>query len=127
MTNQTEIKHYLNQVKKHCPYPVRKKLMEELESNLSDFLEQYPDSTITDIVEHFGSPEKFADEYILAMDESRRRGILRKSKWIKRMIFIAALLILLVITVTAVWIVHENSQDVTVYYTEETTNGGIIE
>lgn len=127
MTNQTEIKHYLNQVKKHCPYPLRKKLIKELESNLSDFVEQYPDSTMTDIIEHFGSPGKFTDEYILAMDEPERQRIVQKSKWMKRLILLAALLILLIISVTAVWIIHENSRNLSYYYYEEITYGGIIE
>lgn len=127
MTNQTEIKNYLKQVKKHCPRAFRKKLMKELEGSLYDFFEQRPDGTTADIIQHFGSPESFADEYILAMDETTRQGVLHKSKWVKRIVFIAVLIIVLVVGAAAACIIRENSQHVGRYYMEETTNGGMIE
>lgn len=110
---------YLKQVKKYCPLSFRKKLITELKSDLLDFLNDHPDSTLENIYQHFGTPETFASEYILAMDNEQRQKLIHRSKWNKRCVLAGAILIVLIIFTAAVWIVHENSQHVLLYYSEE--------
>ena len=110
---------YLKQVKKYCPLSFRKKLITELKNDLLDFLENHPDSTLENIYQHFGTPETFASEYILAMDNEQRQELINRSKWNKRCVLAGVILIVLIIFTAAVWIVHENSQDVAAYYREE--------
>ena len=119
---QNLIDLYLKQVKKHCPSSFRKKLMTELKSNLLDFLDDYPDSTLEDICRHFGSPETFSSEYILTMDDEQRQKLINHSKWNRRCVLAGIILIVLIILTTAVWIIHENSQHVTPYYHEIITD-----
>lgn len=83
MVNQREIAKYVRQAGKKCSAPYRRKLIAELQNSLSDFFEDNPEHSMEDILEHFGSPEKFADEYLLAMDRAERSNLLRIAKWIK--------------------------------------------
>lgn len=117
--NHNLISLYLKQVKKHCPFCFRKKLITELKSDLLDFLKEYPDSTLEDIYQRFGSPETFSYENILAMDEEQRHKLIHRSIRIWRCVFTGVILAVLIILTAAVWIVHENSQHVTPYYREE--------
>ena len=119
MNIQKEISEYIRQVGKSCPYPFRRKLLLELQSNLSDFLYVHPDCTMEDVLSHFGTPEKFADEYILAMDTVDRQIILQKGRFLKKVVCVGMIIVLLIVISAAAWIVHENAQSVGNYYTDE--------
>lgn len=119
MVNQSEIAKYVRQAGKECPAPYRRKLITELQNNLSDFLEDNPEYTMKDVMEHFGSPEKFSDECLLAMDEAGRRNILSKTRWIKKVVCVGIATAVLIIAIAAIWIVSENSQSAAHYYYEE--------
>lgn len=42
MINKKEIKNYLKKAGKNCPPEFRKKLIKELENNISDYIEENP-------------------------------------------------------------------------------------
>lgn len=116
MIMQKEMIKYLKQVRKNCPHSFRNKLMTDLKNNLSDYLDENPSSTFDDVVNHFGMPQKFADEYILAMDEDTRKKLITKTKWLKRGILIGSTILLIIVAITAIWIIVENSQTAGYYY-----------
>ncbi len=122
MVKPNDISNYLKQIGKKVPFAFRKKLITELRHNISEYIDEYPNSTIEDVIDHFGTPEKFADEYILAMDENARKEAIYKAGLIKKSIFITLAIMLLIITTTAIWIICENSQTAGYYY-EEVING----
>lgn len=101
MTRQKIISGYLRQLKRNCPYSFRKKLAREIKSHLLDFLDDNPDSTLEDITEHFGPPGKFADEYLLAMDEAARKKTIQKTRGIKWGILAGAVAVVIITTLTA--------------------------
>lgn len=119
MVNQREISKYVRQSRKGCPAPYRRKLITELQNNLSDFLENNPERTMEDVLEHFGFPEKFADEYLLVMDDKDRMNALHKARWVRKTICVGVATIVLIVAIASVWIVRENSQTVGYYYFEE--------
>ncbi len=118
MITQKEVAKYLKQVRRFLPYPFKKKLVTELQNNISDFLDENPNSTYDNFISHFGTPQKFADEYILSVDEDTRKKAIHKTKWIKRCIIIGISVIILIALITAIWIICENSQTVITYYSE---------
>ena len=73
MTQQKIISSYLRQVKWNCPFSFRRKLITDLKSHLFDYFDDNPGSTYEDITNHLGPPEKFADEYLLVMEETARK------------------------------------------------------
>lgn len=118
MINKKEIKNYLKKAGKNCPPEFRKKLIKELENNISDYIEENPQSATEDILKHFGEPEKFACEYILSMDENDIKKSVLKSKWIKRSVITGISLLILIAVITSAWIIHDNSKSAGVYFKE---------
>ena len=108
----------MKQVKKNCPFSFRKRLIPELESHLSDYLEANPDKTLEDVIAYLGSPEKIADECLLALDETARQKKLNKTKWLKRSILVVVSLVILITTCTAVYTLVKISES-RVYYIQE--------
>lgn len=121
MKKSKETSLYLKQVSKKCPVSFRKRMMMDIESSLSDYSDEHPNCTIDDIVQHFGTPEKFADEYILALDEKSREKLLSKAKWLKWGFLIGIVIFLIIVAIAAIWIIFENSQ-IAGYYYEHITN-----
>lgn len=119
MVNQGEIAKYLRQARKGCPASYRRKLITEIRNNLSEFLDDNPECTMEDVLDHFGPPEKFADEYLLAMDNNDRINVFRKAGCVKKTICVGIAAIVLIVAIATVWIVHENSQTVGYFYFEE--------
>lgn len=121
MTQQKIISSYLKQVKRNCPFSFRKKLISDLQNHLFDYLDDNPGSTLEDIKNHLGLPEKFADEYLLVMDETTRKKAIHKTKWIKYGILSGIVSIVLIIAVTAVMMLVKISQTRVHYYNEYIT------
>lgn len=125
MTQQKIISGYLRQVKRNCPFFFRKKLLTDLKSHLLDYFDENPCSTLEDITSHFGRPEKFADEFLLSMDETTRKKTVQKTQWFKRSVLAGVAAIVLIIAVTAAWMLYETAQKRVYhsyeYVTEEST------
>lgn len=95
--------------------------MTDLESGLWDYLENHPDSTYEEFVNHLGPPEKFADELILTMDAAARRKAIQKTRWVKLCCIFTAAVILLFTSATFIWLIHATLQTRVYYYSEEVT------
>lgn len=119
MVNQREINKYIKAAGKGCPFSFRRKLKADLQNSLSDFLDTRSECTMEDVFLHFGSPEKFADEYIITLDTAARQKLLHMEKSIKRIIFLGVAVTVLAVTVAAFWIAYENSLSVPRYITTE--------
>lgn len=118
MQKQAIIENYIKRAGKNCPHSFKRKLMEDLKSNLYDYIDENPDASFDAIVEHFGLPEKFSDEYILAMDDKTRKQLVSKNKLLKLVFSIGVAILLIIAIVTSIWIIVENSQTAGVYYSE---------
>ena len=118
MVSQKEVSKYIKRAGKGCPRPFRRKLSEELQNNISDFLDKDSGRTMEDVLSHFGSPEKFVDEYILAIDIENRQKMLRKAGQARRAVCVGISVIILIIAAAAFMIVRENSRTAGCYYTD---------
>ena len=121
MNRQKIISSYIRRVRKNCPFSFRKKLITDLESHLSDYLDDNPSSTLEDVINYLGSPEKIADECLWAMDETARQKILNKSKCIKRSIVIGISATVLIIAITAVYMLIKVAETRVYYFQESIT------
>ena len=116
MITKKEVSIYLKKVKHYCPYALRKRLSAELECAISEYVEENPDKTITDLINRFGAPKKYAEEYITEMSDTEKKRILRKGKTILTGILISILTITLIFLLSFFWIVHNNDNPLPVYY-----------
>lgn len=92
MVKPNDISDYLKQIGKKAPFAFRKKLITELRQNISEYVDEHPNCSIEDVINHFGTPEQFADEYILAMDETARKEAIQKAGLIKKGFWLLLLL-----------------------------------
>ena len=122
MTRQEIVSSYLRQVRRNCPFSFRRKLITDLESHILDYLDDNPGSTLEDVINYLGPPEKIADECLLAMDEIARQRILDKTKWIKRAILIGISIIVLITACTAFYTLIKISETRVYYIQESITN-----
>ncbi len=121
MVTQKELNKYFSQVKQNCPREYRTKMMPVIKGNVLDYLEENPNCSMSDVNAQFGAPEKFASEYIMAMDDAEKCKILRTSKFIKRVVIIGVTVVVLIIAVTAAFIIIDNSHTAAYYYHYEIT------
>ena len=89
--------------------------MAELKGSILDFLEENPDSTLDDVVAHFGSAETVGYSYILEMDEKERQKLLSHALWVKRCIIVAVIACLLLALGGKTWITYDNSKPLVCY------------
>lgn len=124
MQQNKELANYYKAIEKkiHTSKSIKKKILHSLESDIADFIEEYPEKSVTDVINHFGEPADFAKESLSILDETEIQNEVRKSKWIKRGILIVVAAIVLIAAIVAVCIIIDNSQTAVYYYSD-----GVIE
>ena len=62
---KSEVKRYLKRVKGSlpCSFTAKRAFISMLKSQISDFLEEFPDSSIDCVIKQFGTPESIASEF----------------------------------------------------------------
>ena len=62
---KSEVKRYLKRVKGSLPrsFAAKRAFISMLKSQISDFLEEFPDSSIDSVIKQFGTPESIASEF----------------------------------------------------------------
>lgn len=119
MIDEANIKVYLKTIKKKCPRAYRKRLLGDITHDVEEYLDGHPTATGSDFRNHFGEPEQFLSHCLAEMEDSECEKLLRKSKFIKCIIAVAAVLVVAIVAIAAVCIIVESSQSVGYYYSEE--------
>ncbi len=118
MTQQKIIACYLRQVKQNCPFFIRRKQASALANDLTEYLEAHPGGTLEDVVHHFGTPEKYADAYYIAMEEPKRRKAIRSARRIKCACIVTAATLILCAAAISVYTLYFMSEDMVIYIEE---------
>lgn len=106
---------------KKCPLAYRKNLKLDLCNSVYDFAEANPNVSMDELTQRFGKPEQFLNSYIESLDSHEKAHAMQHSKFVKRAMAIGVAVIILLATISTVWIVYENHLTEATYY-EETTN-----
>lgn len=113
--------NYLKAVKYElaCPKPLRRRALDQLKMSLDEFLEGRPAATETEIVEQFGSPADFANEFLALLGEEELKKQLKHSKRIWAVVIVACAIALLLLVLTFVKMIEDNKkvQPVVLEYT----------
>ncbi len=75
--------------------------MEQLQGDISDYLETNPTASLKDLIARFGEPTEMADSYIDSLDAAELQKQIRKSKTVKRIVLFTCLGILAAVLVVA--------------------------
>ena len=88
-----EVRRYLKNVKSSlpCSFSAKAAFISMLKAQISDFIDKFPDSSINDVINQFGTPETIASEF----DVDDYTAAIKKYK-IKTVILVFSSVILLI-------------------------------
>lgn len=111
----TALKRYYRSIRKDlpCSYKMKKRIIQQIQESVDQFLEQNPDADFDAVQLHFGEPQTIALSYIEDQDTPE---LLRKMRIKKRIITIVAgamVAVLVIWGVAVAWAVicEERAQD----------------
>lgn len=121
MIKNKEIKNYYKAVKKslNCSNKQKLDILHALESDIKDYIEENPNTTINEIQKYFGSPSEFASESISTFSDNEIKQKINRSKTIKVIAAVSAIVFIIISAITAYSIAKENSRTAVYYYSEE--------
>lgn len=119
--SEKELTDYYRKIEKAlpCSAETKKKILFDLKSNIAEYFDEYPEAEMSDIINHFGTPDLFASEYVASLEDAELNKKVHKSKWIKRGVIIAVIAFILLTAITTIWVIAENSQTSVPYYSED--------
>lgn len=84
--SEKELTDYYRKIEKAlpCSAETKKKILFDLKSNIAEYFDEYPEAEMSDIINHFGTPDLFASEYVASLEDAELNKKVHKSKWIKR-------------------------------------------
>ena len=84
--SEKELTDYYRKIEKAlpCSTETKKKILFDLKSNIAEYFDEYPEAEMSDIINHFGTPDLFASEYVASLEDAELNKKVHKSKWIKR-------------------------------------------
>lgn len=119
--SEKELTDYYRKIEKAlpCSTETKKNILFDLKSNIAEYLDEYPEAEISDIINHFGAPDLFASGYVASLEDAELNKKVHKSKWIKRGVIIAVIAVILLSAITTIWVISENHKAADYYYQED--------
>ncbi len=119
----TALKRYYRSIRKDlpCSYKMKKRIMQQIQESVDQFLEQNPDADFDAVQLHFGEPQTIALSYIEDQDAPE---LLRKMRIKKSVLAIVACTMALIVAIwlaVAVWGIIDAKDT-----TNGHTNDGIV-
>ena len=99
------LKRYYAKIKAHlpCPQKVKNDIIEQIKSSTSDYISNHPEANAQEIMNYFGSAESIAQSYISVEDEEMASKIIKRTKTIKTVLTLFAIVVLiLALTISGV-------------------------
>ena len=120
-SNDKELTDYYRKIEKAlpCSAETKKKILFDLKSDIAEYLDEYPEAEMSDIINHFGTPDLFASEYVASLDDAELNKKVHKSKWIKRGVVIAVAAVIVIIATAATIMTIKNNQESAPYYYQD--------
>ena len=103
-----EVRRYLKNVKSSlpCSFSAKAAFISMLKAQISDFIDKFPDSSINDVINQFGTPETIASEF----DVDDYTAAIKKYK-IKTVILVFSSVILLICCIFLAVALKESLED----------------
>lgn len=100
-----------------CPQKTRQRLMCELQSSVDEFLEDNPDAAPSDIVQHIGTPDQIAQDYLTSLDESELQAQISRVRTTRRVLVVIA--IALIIGAVVFFVLYNNWKGNIYYFNDK--------
>lgn len=107
----TALKRYYRNIRKDlpCSYKMKKKIMQQIQESVDQFLEQNPDADFDAVQLHFGEPQTIALSYIEDQDAPELLRKLRIKKKIIAVVVGVIVAILVIWGIAVVWAVIDSA------------------
>lgn len=125
---EKEIKKYFHKIRVSliCDLKTKNKIMKDLKNDVEEYLEQNPDSSLENVIEHFGKPETIAEEFAI----SSGIDYIKKSR-IHKTVKIAVIVLLVLASIftiaTSIVIIGNHKRTAIYYYEENVEDFGITD
>lgn len=82
---EKELRRYYRAVRRRliCPCALRRQTLENLQSNVAEYLEGHPGATMADVEAHFGTAESFANDVLCTLEPQEIRSYTRKWRLVR--------------------------------------------
>ena len=127
MVKEAELDNYCQQIEKILVgnQSDKSKILNTAKCDMEEFLEEFPDATMDDLVKRFGTPKDYAKEYASGLDSGELTRKLNVARFRKKAITIGVAVIVVIVLFVAVLIIRNNTRNSTRYYEEVIVDGTI--
>lgn len=97
---QKDVNKYISQVKKYlvCPKAEKKKITEDIQSAVCGFAEERNLQNISEVYNHFGTPEELAKAHLADVDPKK----IKRAMSFKKVLVVAVIVALMIYTIAIV-------------------------
>lgn len=110
---QHELKNYKNEIKDMLPFSneVTKKLLDDLQNGIDDYIENNDVTSFDEIIEHFGKPDEVAEDLKNITDAQ----VFKRKIDFKKIIISFAVIVILIIGIGVAKIAHDADKANAIY------------
>lgn len=125
---EKEIKKYFSKIRRAlvCDFKTKSKILKDLRNEVEEYLERNPDSSLENIIDHFGTPDAIAEEFAISAGTDYIKKY-KVHKTIKLIVIIVLLLTLVFASIASIVIIRNRKRSAIYYYEETIEDFGIIE
>ena len=125
MVKEAELEKYCRKIEKVLVgnQTDKARILNTAKCDMEEFLEEFPDATMDDLVKRFGTPEDYAKEYASGLDSGELAQKLNVVRFRKKAITIGVAVIVVIVLFVAVLVIRNNTRKSTRYYYEEIVYG----
>ncbi len=118
---KSDFSKYYKDIKKalRCSPKAKQMILQSVQADVDEYIEANPEATLTDIQNHFGAPNAYAQECIASMDNSEVYRAIKSKNLRNRVWLYTGIAVVLIVAVFAIGIAITNSQSVGRQYSEE--------
>lgn len=122
--NYVTLRRYYRSIRKQLPCTKKEKdrILSEIKTSISFYLEEYPLSDIAQVQAHFGSPQQIASGYVEALNSAEMIRALKLRKRILITVGAVALAMLLLWAGVLTWAAIETNNSNNGYYVDDWVN-----
>lgn len=110
---EKELRRYYRAVRRRliCPCALRRQTLENLQSNVAEYLESHPGATMADVEAHFGTAESFANDVLCTLEPQEIRSYARKWKLVRILVVGAVAAALIWLTAICILTIIDASRE----------------
>ena len=127
MVKEAELEKYCRKIEKALVgnQTDKARILNTAKCDMEEFLEEFPDATMDDLVKRFGTPEDYAREFISGLDSGELTQKLNVVRFRKKAIMVGVAIVFAIALFVAILVIRNNTRNSSRYYEEVIVDGTI--